>query len=357
MKIGIIGPFFPSLGGIETFTALLARNFASQGHRVCILTASSGDDAGEGGSGKYTIHRQLGPWEILSLCDELDILLSMGVGLRTLWAPFLLGKPVVISHQTWLSHGGESPLTMLKGCVLHAAENIAISAAVASSLPCAVTKIPDCFDEAVFQNRNLQRSGDLLFVGRLVSDKGADLLLGAVRRLNDAGLRTTLTVVGSGPERGILEDLTLELGIAGQVTFAGPLPPEKVAEVMNRHRILVVPSRWAEPFGIVALEGAACGCDVIGSNRGGLPEAIGAAGAVFPSGDEAALADLIATRLGLDLPSKMLLLAASNHLANFTGEVIAGKYLRVLQQCLTEYIPARFTTEDDVTPSRRFEIC
>ena len=56
--------------------------------------------------------------------------------------------------------------------------------------------------------------------------------------------------------------------------------PDVVA-LLNRHLIIVVPSRWQEPFGLVALEGIACGCVALGANCGGLPNAIGGAGATF----------------------------------------------------------------------------
>ena len=48
-------------------------------------------------------------------------------------------------------------------------------------------------------------------------------------------------------------------------------------------------SRWAEPFGIVALEGIACGCAVVGTALGGLPEAIGPCGLTVPNADTSAM--------------------------------------------------------------------
>ena len=51
-----------------------------------------------------------------------------------------------------------------------------------------------------------------------------------------------------------------------------------MVEELNRHEIMVVPSRWNELFGVVALEGMACGCAMLVSDGGGLPDAVGYAG-------------------------------------------------------------------------------
>jgi glycogen synthase len=131
----------------------------------------------------------------------------------------------------------------------------------------------------------------------LVSDKGVDTLLDALGLLAARGLRPRLTVVGDGPEREPLAAQARRLGIAGQVGFLGSRQGPELPRLLNAHRILVVPSRYDEPFGIVALEGIACGCLVIGSRGGGLREAIGACGLTFRNGDSGELADLLAAAL------------------------------------------------------------
>jgi glycosyltransferase involved in cell wall biosynthesis len=126
--------------------------------------------------------------------------------------------------------------------------------------------------------------------------------------------------------------------LKGAVRFVGRLGPmdgDQLPRLLNRHKIMVVPSRWNEPFGIVALEGIACGCAVIGSSGGGLPEAIGPCGVTFANGDAAALAEKI--EMFLKQPD---LLAgfrqnAANHLARHQPEVVAQKYIELLQSGLT----------------------
>src|SRR5207302_7541699 len=154
----------------------------------------------------------------------------------------------------------------------------------------AVTGNP--YDNGVFRLLpNIVRDKTIAFLGRLVSDKGADLLLQAIKLLQHEGLMPDLTIIGAGPEEQGLRQLTHELGLDRQVTFVGEKSGAPLAELLNRHRILVVPSRWAEPFGVVALEGIACGCVVIGSESGGLKEAIGPCGLVYENGNVRALAD------------------------------------------------------------------
>ena len=75
--------------------------------------------------------------------------------------------------------------------------------------------------------------------------------------------------------------------------FAGYVQGEDLARLLNGHRVLVVPSRWAEPFGLVGLLGVSCGCFVIASETGGLGEAIGPGGVMVPNGNAARLAEEI----------------------------------------------------------------
>ena len=97
---------------------------------------------------------------------------------------------------------------------------------------------------------------------------------------------------------------------------------------------MVIPSRWAEPFGVVALEGIACGCVVVGSEAGGLKEAIGPCGITFANGSERALADALKRILLDQALEDSFRRAAPEHLAKFNAHEIAQEYLRLLQQLI-----------------------
>ena len=111
------------------------------------------------------------------------------------------------------------------------------------------------------------------------------------------------------------------------VTFAGAKQGVELVNLLNAHRLMVVPSRWPEPFGIVALEGIACGCVVIGSTEGGLAEAIGPCGVTFSNGDAEALAGAVQNLLENPELEESFRDQAAAHLAHFEAKVIANRYL------------------------------
>jgi glycosyltransferase involved in cell wall biosynthesis len=124
------------------------------------------------------------------------------------------------------------------------------------------------------------------YVGRLVEEKGCDLLLEAVARLEGAW---DLHLLGSGPERINLEARARQLRIASRVYFHIPLPSTKMPAFYQKLDVLVLPSltrpNWKEQFGRVLIEAMACQVPVIGSSCGEIPNVIGDAGLVFPEGD------------------------------------------------------------------------
>jgi glycosyltransferase involved in cell wall biosynthesis len=177
----------------------------------------------------------------------------------------------------------------------------------------------------------------LIFAGRLVSDKGADDALRALAILHTRGLRPTLSIVGEGPERPFLHGLARQLGIEGQVIFHGAKKPAELATLFNGHKIIVVPSRWEEPFGIVALEGIACGCVAVASRGGGLPEAVGPCGVTFPNGDSRALAGCLQSLILDPTGLKPYRSFAQAHLANFTPSVVARRYIGEFEAAISRH--------------------
>jgi glycosyltransferase involved in cell wall biosynthesis len=111
--------------------------------------------------------------------------------------------------------------------------------------------------------------------------KGTDLLIESFASLAKEGLRPSLAIIGDGEHRSKIEGLIQSHGLAGHVKMLGALDAAQIGDVLRRSYCLVVPSRY-EPFGIVALEGRACGCRIIATDAGGLPEAAGADAFIVP---------------------------------------------------------------------------
>ncbi len=107
----------------------------------------------------------------------------------------------------------------------------------------------------------------VLFVGRLVPEKGVRELLTAVKLWDK---KITLVVAGTGP---LAEEVKKSVK-SSSVLYLGKVDNDKLPLYYSASDLLIVPSVHEEGFGRVILEALACGTPVIGANRGAIPEAI-----------------------------------------------------------------------------------
>jgi glycogen(starch) synthase len=123
----------------------------------------------------------------------------------------------------------------------------------------------------------------LLAFGRLVFDKGFDLAIEAFAQIAAEFPEATLTVAGNGIEAAALCQLADKAQLTHRIHFTGWVEPDRIPALINQHTLILVPSRWQEPFGLVALQSAQMGRPVIASRRGGLPEIVqdGVTGCLF----------------------------------------------------------------------------
>jgi glycosyltransferase involved in cell wall biosynthesis len=129
------------------------------------------------------------------------------------------------------------------------------------------------------------------YAGRLVPEKGVDVLLKAFSRLPSSA---RLVIAGSGPAEAALRHLARCLGIAERVTFCAPIPSTQMPAFYRSLDVFVLPSRaqpnWKEQFGRVLVEAMACGVPVVASRCGEAPNVVGDAGVIFDEEDISALA-------------------------------------------------------------------
>lgn len=132
----------------------------------------------------------------------------------------------------------------------------------------------------------------ILFSGRLVPEKGLELLLDALTHIDRPW---KLQVAGDGPERPRLEALIRENGLHDRVSFLGWCDEVEMEQLYAQSAFVVFPSLWPEPFGRVGPEAAKHGRPVIAFDVGGVRDWLedGVTGYVIPAKDVDALADCI----------------------------------------------------------------
>ena len=109
-----------------------------------------------------------------------------------------------------------------------------------------------------------------LFVGRLVENKGGEVLLNAWKQLP---AQYPLEIIGEGPEGPALAAQARELQLSG-VTFRGRLGPSAVIEAIKSARFVIFPSTWYEGFPMCIAESFACGTPVLSSGLGAMAEIV-----------------------------------------------------------------------------------
>lgn len=128
------------------------------------------------------------------------------------------------------------------------------------------------------------------FAGRLVPEKGADLLLRALPKLDRD---VELVVQGSGPAEACLRRLAGELKLEDRVTFLPHRPSREMPAFYQSVDVIALPSRtrpnWKEQWGRVVMEAMSCAVPVVVSSSGELPNVADDAGLVVPEGDVEAL--------------------------------------------------------------------
>ena len=149
---------------------------------------------------------------------------------------------------------------------------------------------PDEEARTAVRERVSAGSADLLvgFGGRLVPEKGLDLLISAAAKYS----HFRFVILGDGPQRAALEAAARQAGVADRIHFAGHVPSLEVPRWLPGLDVLALPSlttkRWTEQFGRILVEAMACGVPVVASNAGEIPGVVGDGGIIVREGNASA---------------------------------------------------------------------
>jgi len=194
------------------------------------------------------------------------------------------------------------------------------------------------FNGAFRENYAAKNEKIVFFVGRLVNEKGVQVLLNAVPKIMSKFNDVKFVIAGKGPCLNNLIELGQKLNIKNSVYFTGFVSEEVLLKLYKCSDIAVFPSTY-EPFGIVALEGMIAGIPVVVSDTGGLGEIVTHKedGMKFYCGNSNSLADCVIELLkdeGLSNKIRNVALQKVHRLYNWNNitEMILKEYKFVISQ-------------------------
>ncbi len=322
--------FYPSHGGVQTVTRLFADALTRLGHSVRVVTREPADRPDEF---PYAVVRRPSAARLVGEFLRSEAVVLHGPSVAIGWPVLVVRRPTTVIHYMPESPavGRRRAAAVIRREIARRCRHLSVSEGFRPSGPHPYQPAIMPIDTDFFRTLpGVPRDRDIVFLGRLVPLKGVHDLLDAIIALNAQGQRYTATVIGDGPERDELAAKIRGRGLADQVELAGPLEGEELVRRMNRHRVVAVPSRYDEPFGLVAVEGIACGCVAVGTAGGGLPGAVGPCGTTVPNGDVPALAAAINRLLGTPGELDHYRAAAPAHVSRFTPQAAAEHLLRLM---------------------------
>ena len=358
MKIVDVNPYFyPFFGGIEHRMHLIAKELASRGHEMIIVTGQlKGTEAEEVSEAGYRIVRLpsrfiniYNPPYITSkgLLEKLDEIGADVVNFNYRWAPSYTkdmrryrGKKVFTYHNMWgegigiqhtLSEINDNRFRKTLDTFDHI---IAVSDYVRDDLirrgipaetittacPC-LESYPELSDE----------EGDyILSLGRLVRTKGLDYLIEAMQYID-----SKLIVCGKGPDSKRLMKKIEKFGVSDKVEMKGWVSEEEKQELMSKCQMFVMPSLY-ESYGLAALEIMSYGRPIVCTDVNGLPDTVRDGGVYVKPSDARGLADAVNSLLAdrdrrRELGSNARMVAEERNVKN-TTDIIESVFRTVAEK-------------------------
>ncbi len=336
--------FAPSIGGVQTITAILAQGLAdarspangrpADVNEVTVVTRTplgSMDDARLG----FRVVRFPSTRQLYRLIRRADVIHISGPAILPMAIGYLLRKPVVVEHDSYqaicplgnylhlpdrslcpghFQNGNYRECYRCQSVELSRARSIRnlmlmfprrwllkrVAVNVGASdhtgrrvaLPRTQTIYHGIEDPlaAAPTRAGAVSPVQFAYLGRLIPEKGVDLLLRAAAISQKSGRDFSLRIIGDGPQRRELENLAAELSLNGRVEFLGYRTGEQLIETLKTVSVNVIPSRWEEACPLTAIEQMMRGMLIIATELGATAEVVGDAGLKFPIDDADALA-------------------------------------------------------------------
>lgn len=190
--------------------------------------------------------------------------------------------------------------------------------------------VPYFYDPPPVEPQILEEKPRIFTAGRLVQGKGFDILMDILAKIE---IPFELRIAGDGPEREHLENLAREKNIPAH--FLGFVAPEQLIDHYNWSRVVVFPSTYPEPFGIVGLEAMGAARPVVAFDVGGVSDWLqdGEVGYCIPAYDKTLFADKVRFLLkDYDLAKQMGNAGRQRVLTKFSSERHLSRLLKTYRR-------------------------
>ena len=369
MRILVLADVPPgTVGGAEVQAWHLARQWAANGHAVLIAGVNNVPRT----EGRVTVVR-LPLWQRSRLSRGVSYLLAVmwlvwrrRGGFEVVYCRFireqafaasfaralgLLGCPVVVCPACAAQHGDvhrilrSSARSIWVRVLRRGGLTInAMSRQIREEIPllgladARISDIPNGVLMPELPPRSSSTAGPwkVLFLGRLVEQKGADVLLDAAQLLRQAGHDFVIEIVGDGPLREVLSERVASLGLEACVRLIGAKAPDAISDVFLHADVFVLPSRYEGMPGVL-LQALAYGLPVIATRVSGSEDIVSEdMGWLVPVDDPGALADAFqeAFRHGRDRLRTMGARGRALAARVYDNEVIARRYERLFEELI-----------------------
>ncbi len=359
-------PFAPSIGGLERLTEMTANHVVRAGHHVTVVTTTP-DPGNAARPFPFQVERRPGLRRLVQLISRADIIQLNSFSAVILTIALLTRRRIVWQHidfdvlsprgichasgrpcrfRPWHCYAclrrDHPPLGAVRSILSLFAKRAAVHFVAINLISTHYARQRMPLPRAEFLSFGIDTDRwvpverapasrlRILFYGRHIPAKGCDVLIRAVRRCQDDGVLLSVRIAGDGPQRPGSERLAAELGVDKSVIFIGYRTDDELVAELQSADVVTIPPLQDEIGQFVAFEAMACGCAVIASEIGALPEQLAGAGLFFPPGDDKALAEHLKA-LAYD-PGPLASLARRGRdrvLASFDSRAMGNRYLEL----------------------------